>query len=92
MSATMADTRHPSIEQGGISCDPDVVGGTPVFVGTRVPAATLFDYLMRGRSLSEFRDDFPTVTEEHVLGVLRSARDYVSRSNFPPRNGMSSAG
>ena len=45
-----------------IHSDPEIMGGTPVFVGTRVPLATLLDYLEAGQPLSEFLEDFPTVT------------------------------
>ena len=85
MSGTAANTRRRLTERDVISCDPDVVSGTPVFRGTRVPAATLFDYLLHGKSHSEFYDEFPTVTEEHALGVLQSAREHVSQPIFPPR-------
>lgn len=85
MSTTEAKTQRILTERDVISCDPDVVSGTPVFRGTRVPAATLFDYLLHGKSLSEFYDEFPTVIEEHVLGVLQSAREHVSQPIFPPR-------
>ena len=44
-----------------IHSDPDILGGTPVFVGTRVPARTLLDYLATGDTLEEFLDHFPTV-------------------------------
>ena len=56
-------------------CDPDVLGGTPVFVGTRVPVRTLFDYLESGETLPEFLRQFPTVTHEQVVSVLDRARD-----------------
>lgn len=85
MSATAANEHRHLTELDVISCDPDVVGGTPVFKGTRVPATLLFDYLLQGGSLEEFYDEFPTVTPEHVRGVLQSARDRVSRNTFPPR-------
>lgn len=45
--------------------DPDILGGTPVFVGTRVPAKTLFDYLEAGDSLEVFLDEFPSVMNSH---------------------------
>jgi hypothetical protein len=48
-----------------IHSDPEIMGGTPAFVGTRVPLATLLDYLEAGQPLSEFLEDFPTVTREH---------------------------
>lgn len=57
-----------------ISRDDDVLSGTPVFTGTRVPVTTLFDYLIGGSSLDEFFEDFPTVTQAHVSSVLKSAR------------------
>lgn len=55
--------------------DPEILGGTPVFVGTRVPAQALTDYLSAGRSLAEFLDDFPSVTREQALAALAVARD-----------------
>jgi uncharacterized protein (DUF433 family) len=53
-----------------IQRDPDILGGTPVFVGTRVPVKTLIDYLEAGHPLSEFLDDFPSVTHEQAVEVL----------------------
>jgi uncharacterized protein (DUF433 family) len=54
--------------------DPEILGGVPVFVGTRVPAQTLIDYLEAGDSLSEFLTDFPSVTREQAIAVLEQAR------------------
>ena len=51
--------------------DPDILGGTPVFVGTRVPAQALIDYLEGGHALEEFLDDFPTVSRELAIGALQ---------------------
>jgi uncharacterized protein (DUF433 family) len=51
--------------------DPDILGGTPVFFGTRVPVQTLLDYLEAGGPLSEFLEDFPSVTREQALSALR---------------------
>lgn len=85
MSPTTTNQRRTLTERNVISCDPDVVSGTPVFRGTRVPTTTLFDYLMHGKPLSEFYDEFPTVTQEHVQGVLRSAWEHVSQPIFPSR-------
>ena len=48
----------------------DILGGTPVFTGTRVPVQTLLDYLVAGDTLDAFLDDFPTVSRAHVLAVL----------------------
>ena len=53
-----------------ISVSPDVMGGTPVFAGTRVPIETLFDYLKAGESVDDFLEGFPTVTREQVVGLL----------------------
>jgi uncharacterized protein (DUF433 family) len=53
--------------------DPEILGGTPVFVGTRVPAKALLDYLKGGHSLAEFLDDFPTVSREQAIAVLEIA-------------------
>jgi uncharacterized protein (DUF433 family) len=53
----------------------DVLGGTPVFSGTRVPVRTLIDYLEAGDSLNEFLTDFPTVTREQAVAVLERARE-----------------
>ena len=53
-----------------IKIDPDILGGTPVFKGTRVPVRTLFDYLEDNYSLDEFLDCFPSVTRELACSVL----------------------
>lgn len=53
-----------------IHSDPEIMGGTPVFVGTRVPVKTLFDYLAAGDPLEEFLDNFPTVSPEMVTATL----------------------
>jgi uncharacterized protein (DUF433 family) len=58
-----------------VEVDPEKMGGTPVFTGTRVPIKHLFDYLEGGDTLEIFLDDFPTVTREQALGVLELSRD-----------------
>ena len=58
-----------------IHSDPEIMGGTPVFVGTRVPLATLLDYLEAGQPLSEFLEDFLTVTKEHAVAALEQAKE-----------------
>lgn len=64
-----------------ISINPDILGGTPVFAGTRVPVASLFDYLKRGRSIDYFLEQFPTVRREQVETLLDDARNYtITRS------------
>ena len=50
--------------------DPEILGGTPVFVGTRVPVKALLDYLEGGHRLEDFLDDFPTVTREQAVAAL----------------------
>jgi uncharacterized protein (DUF433 family) len=54
---------------------PDVMGGTPVFCGTRVPVQTLFDYLEAGDSIDEFLSGFPSATREQVIEFLEAAKD-----------------
>jgi uncharacterized protein (DUF433 family) len=61
-----------------VHVDPDILGGTPVFVGTRVPFRNLIDYLERNHSLDEFLDAFPTVSREQVLAALEAAHEVVS--------------
>ena len=61
-----------------VHSDPEILGGTPVFVGTRVPFRALIDYLEGGHSVDEFLDDFPTVSREQVLASLEAAHDAVT--------------
>ena len=58
-----------------VQSDPKILGGTPVFVGTRVPVQVLFDYLEAGDSLDRFLDQFPTVTREQAQAALEQARE-----------------
>ncbi len=60
-----------------ITKNPDVLGGTPVFRGTRVPFQSLLDYLEAGQTLDEFLDDFPTVTREAAVQALEHAKALV---------------
>ncbi len=60
-----------------IHTDPNILSGTPVFVGTRVPAQSLFDYLEGGETLDEFLHQFPSVTREQAIAALDLARDSV---------------
>ncbi len=55
--------------------DRDILGGTPVFSGTRVPIQTLFDYLEGGETLEDFLKGFPTVTREAAVAALEEAKD-----------------
>lgn len=59
---------------GKVSIDPEVMSGTPVFAGTRVPVKNLFDYIEGGEDLSEFLEDFPSVTKEVAVAVLEMAK------------------
>ncbi len=56
-----------------ISASPEIMGGTPVFTGTRVPVQTFLDYLKAGESIDDFLDGFPTVTREQVIALLEEA-------------------
>ncbi len=58
-----------------ISCSPDVMGGTPVFSGTRVPVQTLLDYLEAGESIDDFVAGFPSVSRAQVITFLEQAKD-----------------
>jgi uncharacterized protein (DUF433 family) len=58
-----------------IQRDPDILGGTPVFAGTRVPVRTLLDYLEAGDSLNEFLDHFPSVSREQAVATLELAKE-----------------
>lgn len=59
---------------GQVSIDPEIMSGTPVFAGTRVPVQNLFDYMEGGDDLTEFLDDFPSVSKEAAIAVLEMAR------------------
>ena len=58
-----------------IHSDPDILSGTPVFVGTRVPVQTLIDYLEAGHPLEDFLKDFPTVTRKKAQAALEQAKE-----------------
>ena len=65
--------------------DPEILGGVPVFLGTRVPFRNLIDYLEGGYSLDEFLDAFPSVKREQAVAALEAAHDAVSGSAHSPR-------
>jgi uncharacterized protein (DUF433 family) len=65
-----------------ISKDPEVLGGTPVFTGTRVPIETLFDHLEAGVSLDEFLDDFPTVSRDQAVSLLEIANKLLNSKDL----------
>ena len=58
---------------GAINIDPETMGGTPVFTGTRVPVQALFDYIESGETLKEFLENFPSVKKEYAVQVLEMA-------------------
>lgn len=66
-----------------VHSDPDILGGTPVFVGTRVPVKILFDYLEAGDSLDVFLDEFPSVTREQAVAALELAREVLAPDAHP---------
>jgi len=68
-----------------IRSDPEILGGTPVFVGTRVPVKNLLDYLAAGDSLEKFLDDFPSVTREQAVAALDIAKDLLTARAPSPR-------
>ena len=64
---------------------PQILGGTPVFVGTRVPVKSLYDYLAAGDSLDEFLESFPSVTREQAIAALELAREMTEAHVGPAR-------
>jgi uncharacterized protein (DUF433 family) len=60
-----------------ITCDDGILGGSPVFTGTRVPLTTLFDYLAGGDSLDDFLEDFPGVSREQAVWLLHAAQEQI---------------
>lgn len=60
-----------------VQSNPNILGGTPCFAGTRVPVESLFDHLRRGYTVTEFLAQFPTVAREQVESVLELARERV---------------
>jgi uncharacterized protein (DUF433 family) len=68
-----------------VRCDPDVLGGTPVFAGTRVPVKNLVDYLAAGDPLERFLEHFPSVTREQAVAALVIAGDLLASRAHPAR-------
>ena len=60
--------------------DPDIMGGAPVFCGTRVPVQTLLDYLEAGESIDQFLEGFPSVTRAQLVAFLKQAKDRLVES------------
>ena len=63
--------------------DPEILGGTPVFVGTRVPVKTLFDFLEAGDSLDVFLEEFPSVRRDQAVAALELARESIAPDAHP---------
>lgn len=68
-----------------VHSDPEILGGTPVFVGTRVPFQALLDYLEAGEPLGELLTDFPSVTREQAVTALEQAKEALLANACPPR-------
>jgi uncharacterized protein (DUF433 family) len=68
------------IPQAIVHSDPEILGGTPVFVGTRVPVRNLIDCLEAGDSIEAFLRSFPTVSREQAVAALELASDYLTTS------------
>ena len=66
------------VETQIISRSPEIMSGTPVFAGTRVPVQTIVDYLAGGHSIDEFLDDFPTVRREQALELLHRIKEMLA--------------
>ena len=66
-----------------IHSDPEILGGTPVFIGTRVPLRNLIDYLEGGYSLDEFLDSFPSVSREQAVAALEAAHEALTARAHP---------
>jgi uncharacterized protein (DUF433 family) len=74
-----------STQSSSIHSDPQILGETPVFVGTRVPLRNLIDYLERGHSLDEFLDAFPSVSRDQAVAALEAAHEALAARAHPPR-------
>jgi uncharacterized protein (DUF433 family) len=68
-----------------VHSDPEILGGAPVFVGTRVPLRNLIDYIQRGYSLDTFLDAFPSVSREQAVAALEAAHAALTAGAHSPR-------
>ena len=71
----MTETSDDYTTESVINSSPDILGGTPVFKGTRVPVNTLFDYLAAGDPLERFLNHFPTVKREQAVAILTELKE-----------------
>jgi len=74
------------MKYGAISIDPETMGGTPVFSGTRVPIQALFDYIETGETLEEFLVNFPYVTHKQAIEVLEKAKLFITTEKMLNEN------
>ena len=74
------------MKYGAINIDPETMGGTPVFSGTRVPIQSLFDYIESGETLEEFLENFPTVSGDQALEVLEKAKASITSEKILHEN------
>jgi uncharacterized protein (DUF433 family) len=68
------------MKQAVVSRDPEIMGGAPVFPGTRVPVQTLLDYIEAGETIDDFLEGFPSVTRSQVIAFLEEAKERVIES------------
>ena len=71
---------------GAINIDPETMGGTPVFTGTRVPVQALFDYIETGETLDEFLENFPSVKKDLAIQVLQMAEKSITSEKILNEN------
>lgn len=69
------EKQNPQISHSVVTCDPEILGGTPVFTGTRVPVRILSEHLEAGDRLDDFLDNFPSVTRSQATQVIKLALD-----------------
>lgn len=70
---------YENMRESIITSSPDIMSGTPVFSGTRVPVQTLIDYLKGGESIDDFLAGFPTVKREQVIAFLEEAEEQITK-------------
>ena len=71
---------------GAINIDPETMGGTPVFTGTRIPVQTLFDYIEGGDDINKFLDDYPTISKDAAIQVLEMAKKTLTTEKMLDEN------
>ena len=74
------------MKYGAINIDPETMGGTPVFTGTRVPTQALFDYIETGETIEEFLENFPSVSRNFAIEVLEKAKVFITTEKILNEN------